>query len=69
MKKYNVLIEETCGRNITVEARDEEHADEIVQALYDNDTIVLDHSDLSDVVIGGEYTEEAKEDDKLTVLV
>lgn len=70
MKKYSVLIEETLSTNIIVEARDEQHADEIVQKAYDDQKIILTADDYSSgsFVLGGEYTEEVKGDCKLTDL-
>ena len=69
MKKYSVLVEETLSRNIIVEARDEEHADEIVQKAYNNEIIILDAGDYnSELVLGGEYTKEVKDDCEVTIL-
>jgi len=69
MKKYSVLVEETLSRNIIVEARDEEHADEIVQKAYNEQRIVLTADDFNgELVLGGEYTEEAKGDCEVTDL-
>lgn len=69
MKKYSVLVEETLSRNVIVEARDEEHADEIVQKAYDEQRIVLTADDFNgELVLGGEYTEKAKGDCKVTDL-
>lgn len=50
-KKWGVLVEETLGRIVEVEAKDEEEAEEIVSKMYDNEEIVLDSSDLSDTLI------------------
>ncbi len=58
MKKYNVLVEETLSKVITIEAESNEHADKIVQDYYDSDKVVLNHSNISKLLIGGEYTEE-----------
>ena len=51
MKKYNVLVEETLSRLITVRAKNEEDAVTKVTKKYKNEDIVLDYSDLSDVTI------------------
>lgn len=51
MKKYNVLVEETLSRLITVSAKNEEDAVTKVTKKYKNEDIVLDYSDLSDVTI------------------
>jgi len=63
LRKYSVLIEETLARNVIVEARDEEHADEIVQKAYDEEKIVLTADDNNgDLVLGGEYTTLLEDD-------
>lgn len=62
MKKYRVLIEETRATTIVVLAENEEQADEIAQKVYDNDDVTLDDSDISNTVIGGEYTEPLHKD-------
>ena len=46
MKKYEVEIHEILSRVIEVEAESEEKAKEKVQAMYDNEEIVLDYTDI-----------------------
>ena len=43
--KYSVAIEEILRREVAVEAEDAEEAEEIVEALYRNEGIVLDAGD------------------------
>jgi len=66
MKKYQVLIEETLGTTIIVEAENEDQADQIAEAVYNNSDITLGAEHLNNTVIGGEYTEELPEDDNQT---
>ena len=51
MKKFTIIVEETLSRHVEVEAVDENHAEELVQAQYDDGEIVLDADDCNDVVI------------------
>ena len=68
MKKYNVLVEATLGRNITVMARDEDHAREIVQIAYEAEKIALTTEDITSVYIGDdEWVTEGDELDELSV--
>ena len=43
--KYTVVIEEILRREVAVEAKDAEEAEEIVEALYRKGEIVLDAGD------------------------
>ena len=43
--KYTVVIEEILRREVAVEAKDAEEAEEIVEALYRKEEIVLDAGD------------------------
>ncbi len=43
--KYTVVIEEILRKEVAVEAKDAEEAEEIVEALYRNEGIVLDAGD------------------------
>ena len=43
--KYTVVIEEILRKEVAVEAKDAEDAEEIVEALYRNEEIVLDAGD------------------------
>lgn len=49
MKKYEVTIQETLVRKVTVEADDMENAEDIVRRRYDRADLVLDADDFSDV--------------------
>ena len=44
--KYTVVIEEILRREVAVEAKEEGEAEEIVEALYRTEEIVLDAGDL-----------------------
>lgn len=47
MKKYNFLIEETLERLVTIEAKDKESAEAIIEEMYRNSEIVLTADDFS----------------------
>lgn len=53
-KQYNVTITETLQRTILVEADNEQHALNMVQDDYNNDSIVLDYSDFQNVEFDAE---------------
>jgi hypothetical protein len=67
MTKYSVLVEETLARYVTVEAEDEREAVDIVQKAYEEERIVLDSSCFSEVTIDTEYTQEAREDEEVSL--
>lgn len=50
-KMFKVKIQEILSRNILVEASTEEEAKALVEQMYDNEEIVLDYTDLQNVVI------------------
>lgn len=50
-KEFNILVQETLGRIVTVEAENSEEAIQLVQKQYDNSEIVLDYNDLSEIEI------------------
>lgn len=43
--RYTIVIEEILRREVAVEAKDAEEAEEIVEALYSKGEIVLDAGD------------------------
>lgn len=47
MKEYQVTIEETLSRMVTVNAENEEEAEKIVKEKYLNQEIVLNADDIS----------------------
>lgn len=47
--KIKILVTETLGRVIEVEAKDVYEAYEKVERMYENEEIVLDHNDFVDV--------------------
>ena len=51
MGKYNVRVEETLGRIVTVEAESPDEAEAIVQKMYDNSEVILSADDFCGVEI------------------
>ena len=49
MKRYEVIIKETLVKAVTVEAKSEHEALEKAEEMYDNEKIVLDWKDFSEV--------------------
>ena len=50
-KMFKVKIQEILSRNILVEASNEIEAKDIVEQMYDNEEIILDYTDLQNVII------------------
>ncbi len=51
MQTYTILVEETLARHVEIEAESAEQAEEIATAQYNNQEIVLDADDFSDLTI------------------
>ncbi|MGO3120347.1 MAG: DpnD/PcfM family protein [Moraxellaceae bacterium] len=49
MATFTISIEETLQRSVVVEAKTDEEAYELVKNRYDNEEIVLDSDDFSEV--------------------
>lgn len=61
--KYSVTIEETLSRTVEIEAENKQDAIDKVKKQYDNESIVLDADDFSEVVFGVSYSTTEKEND------
>lgn len=61
--KYSVTIEETLSRTIDIEAESKQEAIDKVKKQYNNESIVLDADDFSEVVFGVSYSTTEKEND------
>lgn len=51
MQTYTVIVEETLSRHVEIEAESPAQAEEIANRQYNDEEIVLDADDLSDVLI------------------
>ena len=61
--KYSVTIEETLSRTVEIEADSKQDAIEKVKKQYNNESIVLDADDFSEVIFGVSYSTTEKEND------
>lgn len=61
--KYSVTIEETLCRTVDVEAESKQDAIDKVKNQYNNENIVLNADDFSEVVFGVSYSTTEKEND------
>lgn len=61
--KYSVTIEETLSRTVEIEADSKQDAIDKVKKQYNNENIVLDADDFSEVVFGVSYSTTEKEND------
>lgn len=61
--KYSVTIEETLSRTLEIEAESKIDAIDKVKKQYNNENIVLDADDFSEVIFGVSYSTTEKEND------